>query len=131
MQECRLGKTSTVISVSDAVAFAALRAEQLGLVDAGREQDAGGLVGADHLGLGVGGDHFGAGEVVEVGVADQDGVGAGDVGDGESDIRCGRDAVHVGVEEDDGVVDGEPEGGAAEPVEGDGHGEPLGITAGG
>ena len=70
----------------DPVALAALGAEELVFGDAGFEQDAGGLVGADHGRAGVGGDDLGAGDVVEVGVSDEDGVGAGDIGGGEADI---------------------------------------------
>ena len=76
-----------------------------------------GLMRADHGGAGPRRNALGAPEVVEVRMADEHVVGARDVRSTHADGRCGRHAVHVRVEEDDALADGQAERRDAEPVE--------------
>ena len=62
-------------AVREAMAFAALRGQELRFVHLDFAEHAAGLVGADDLRAGVAGDDFGACEVIEMAVADEDEVG--------------------------------------------------------
>src|SRR5258708_31450244 len=61
-------------------------------------------------------DAFGSPEVVEMGVADHDPVGALNVIRSQAGARSSRDAIDIGIQEQHQRSDGEPEGGATVPV---------------
>jgi hypothetical protein len=85
--------------------------------DTSRGEHPHGLVRADHSRAGVDGDALRAPQMVEVGVPDEDPVRGREVVGGEPRSGCTGDPIHVGVEHHHEVVDAEPEGGAAEPIE--------------
>ena len=63
-----------------------------------------------------------------MGLADEHEVGAFHLSGAQPNGRRRGHAVHVGIEKDDGLAEGEAVGGTAQPIEGDIHGS--GTSAG-